>query len=155
MPLNSSRGQCGSRIKRRSWKGEISRRETERGGEQLAGADTAVSDLSPTPAGKQTGSLCDLWSASPAGRPLLRLKEAGERERTSSSSPCFSFSQVWRTFFCLVLFCQFGISEQFCDSAELNATARTSCKSPAASTDGVWHQETHLCVSSLETLWSD
>lgn len=81
MPLNSSRGQCGSRIKRRSWKGEISRRETERGGEQLAGADTAVSDLSPTPAGKQTGSLCDLWSASPAGRPLLRLKEAGERER--------------------------------------------------------------------------
>lgn len=52
--------------------------ETERGGEQLAGTDTAVSDLSSTPAGKQTGSPFDLWSASPAGRPLLRLKEAGE-----------------------------------------------------------------------------
>lgn len=48
--------------------------ERQRGSEQLAGTDTAVSDLSPTSAGKQTGSLFDLWHASLTGWPLLRLK---------------------------------------------------------------------------------
>lgn len=50
--------------------------------EQLAETDTAASDLYPTPPRKQTGTLLDLWSASPAGWPLLPLNGAAERERT-------------------------------------------------------------------------
>lgn len=83
--------------KEKSWKAEISRgcRKTERQSEQLAGTDTAVSDLSPPPVRKQTGSLFDLWSASLTGWPLLRLKEAGVRVVViSETCPRCSLSQV-------------------------------------------------------------
>lgn len=96
--------------------------ERQRGSEQLAGTDTAVSDLSPTPTGKQTGSLFDLWSASLTGWPLLRLKEAGESAVViGETCPYCSFSQVRRTLSCAL--CQFGISKQFSDAAEPNAAA--------------------------------
>lgn len=95
--------------------------EAERGGEQLAGTDTAVSDLSSTPAGKQTGSPFDLWSASPAGRPLLRLKEAGEGESVIIIIRILT-SQRYGRVFCLVLFVSLASQTVF-DSAKLNTTA--------------------------------
>lgn len=106
-------GQYGSRIKE-SWKAEINRGcgETEGGSEQLAGTDTAVSDLSPTPTGKQTGTLFDLWSASLTGWPLLQVKEVGESGVViSQTCPYCSFSPVRWTLSCAL--CQSGISKQF------------------------------------------
>ncbi|MEQ2189268.1 hypothetical protein GOODEAATRI_023496, partial [Goodea atripinnis] len=80
--------------------------------EQLVGTDTAVSDLSTPPVGKQTSRLLDLWSASLTGWPLFRLREAAEsRIVIAETCPWSNFSQVRQTL------CQFGISKTFCDSA--------------------------------------
>lgn len=58
--------------------------------------DTAAADLYPTPPRKQTGALLDLWSASPAGWPLLPLNQ--ERENISSS-PFFKLLAGMADFF--------------------------------------------------------
>jgi len=66
--------------------------------------------------GKQTSSLFDLWSASLTGWPLLRLKKAElSAVVIGETCPHCCFSQVQQTLSHAL--CQFGIFEQFSDSA--------------------------------------